>query len=66
MIGDGAFGKLLILSFEDSEEHIISYRDTDGVLHEEKGISTKEIKTDNIEEQTIYAQRGRAKEDRTI
>lgn len=24
MIGDGAFGKLLILSFEDSEEHIIN------------------------------------------
>ena len=37
----------------DGEERIISYRDTDGVLHEEKGINTKDIKTDNVDAENI-------------
>lgn len=32
----------------DNEGRIVSYRDSDGVLHEEKGISTKEINSNNV------------------
>ena len=37
----------------DSEDKIISYRDADGVLHEEKGIKAKEIKTDNVDANSV-------------
>ena len=37
----------------DSNGKIISYRDADGVLHEEKGISTKEINADNVDTDSI-------------